>query len=157
MSGPHKNLMSEINLKLNELAEQKRPRIPKWVAHEICNEHKDGLSENEHKEFWEYNGYKSVRSYVTRVINDRAGDKVDRSKTQQLDLPGFDREHLQDYYVVTRNGAEIGVMVTELSDDELLEKASSYMAMSKACQAHANELMRFLKWRRYQSQKLGAA
>lgn len=145
----HETLITEINAKLDALSEQRMPWVARWVAHAICSEHGDGLADNEHRDFWQHCGYQDCRKSVTECINRRAGEKAQKGKSQQLALPGFDRDHLQDYYVVVRDGEEQGVCVLDLTDAEIMSKAEFYRAMGDACHAHARELDRFKNWRRH--------
>lgn len=151
MSSQHEKLISEINEHLDELTQRQRPWVAQFVTHAICDAHEDGLTNNEHRYFWDYSGHKFVRSTVTKVINDRAGDEADRARPQQITLPGFSREHLQDYYIVTRNGRDEGIIVTDLTTGELLAKAELYRSMSVACRGHADEIERFVTWRNNQA------
>ena len=61
-------------------------------------------------------------------------------------LPGF--AHLQAYYIVEREGDEVGVPVYDLTDLELEQKADLYSSMGTGCLAHADELRRFKRARR---------
>ncbi len=151
MGGSHKKLMSEIHAQIDKLAEQKRPWVAQFIAHAVCSSHEDGLADSEHRDFWNYSGHKFVRSMVTKVVNERAGDKADRSNPQQITLPGFNRNHLQDYYIVQRNGRDEGIVVTDLTDNEISAKASLYRAMGQSCYEHSDELMRFQGWRNSQA------
>lgn len=146
MKSYHKKLISDINKQLDDLAEKGSPWIASWVTNAICKGHKKGLNKGKHKDFWEYNGYQYTRSLVTQAINKRAGDNVDRTAPKQIDLPGFDREHLQDYYIVKRDGNEVGMPVTHMTPEEREEKAQMYISMGKACIKHGLELRRFNEW-----------
>ena len=140
-------LRTEINATLDQLAAEQQPWIAKWVAHHICKVHSDGIAENEHSDFWRHCTYVECRRQVTECINKRAGDKPSRD-SEQLKLNGWD--HLQAYYVVTRDGEDVGIPVSELTDEEIEAKATLYRKMADACQAHADELDRFRRLRRMQ-------
>ena len=149
MDSYHNKIISEINAELDQLAEQERPWAAQWVTEAICKAHKKGLTRdnNDDRWFWEYNARAYVRKLVTRVINERAGDKTDRNQPRQISLPGFNREHLQDYYTVVRDGREEGIAVTQLTADELLGKAAFLRSMGHNCIKHAREIQRYIEWR----------
>jgi hypothetical protein len=95
-------LKAEIGAKLDTLQAAGEPMVPRWVTHAICADHESALAEgSEHSDFWRHGGTMHTRRMVTECINKR-GDGTSKSTgdPQQLPLPGFDREHLQDYYVV---------------------------------------------------------
>lgn len=117
----------------------------RWIANEICSRHMAGLTDGEDADFWRFCGYMECREQVRRRISRIEGkDALERVAQQHL-LPGF--EHLQSYYVVKRDGEDIGVPVGDMTDDELAAKATTYRAMGKACFAHAREIDRFLEMR----------
>lgn len=149
MESHYEPTIAQINEHLDYLAEQGQPWIEKWIAHAVCEKHRKALPYSADADFWLWNGYQSVRELVRRVIGKRAGLKPtkDRDK-QQIDLPGFERVRLQDYYVVVRDGVEQGVPVVSLSDAEIDEKAGELRAMGAGLYAHADELERFKTWRR---------
>lgn len=138
-------LNAEINTLLDALADEGREWRATWIAHEICNQHAGALTDNEDANFWRHCGYSDCRREVTRCINRRAGDRADRDEGGQYTLPGY--KHLQSYYVVERDGEEVGVSVHELTDGEIVEKQRTYRAMGAACFAHADELDRFQRTR----------
>ena len=149
MRGDHARLVTEINAELDRLAAQEQPWRATWVVEAICKEHLDGLiSDNtDDRQFWNYCGRAWVRREVTSIIGRRAGDKTDRGTPRQIELPGFDRDHLQDYYMVTRNGEEVGIAVTRLTNRELEVKCRQLVAMADTCREHAAEIRRYLEWR----------
>lgn len=141
-------LHAEINTKLDELSAMHRPWRASWIAHEICNEHSGGLAGGSDADFWRHGGYMTCRDAVRRCINMRAGDIAKRGdKRQQFTLPGFERDHLQDYYIVNRDGEEVGVCILDMTDAEIDQKAAFIRAMAATCYAHADELERFKGWR----------
>ena len=149
MDSYHNKLIAEINAELDRLAEEEQPWVAKWVTEAICKAHIDGLvsDDTEDRRFWNYNARAYVRKQVTMVISKRAGDNADRSKPRQISLPGFGREHLQDYYTVVRDGREEGIAVTQLTDEELKAKAAFLCSMGENCIKHAEEIERYLRWR----------
>lgn len=141
----HDRLTKEIHAQLDALAAERRPWNASWIAHAICNGHdevisRDGPDGQEHADFWRHCGYQNTREEVRRCINQRAGERPDRDPSQPS-LPGFD--HLQAYYLVKRQGEEIGIPIFDLTDAEIEAKAELYRTMGKACFAHARELTRF--------------
>jgi hypothetical protein len=142
----HDKLIAEINAKLDELATEKTAWRAQWIAQAICSEHSTGLAGTPDADFWRHCGYVECRDEVRRCINRRAGDDKPASDDRQLHLPGYER--LQLYYVVTRDGDDVGVPVEELTDQELEAKAATYRSMGAACYRHADEIDRFKRLRR---------
>ena len=66
-------------------------------------------------------------------------------------LPGF--EYLQRYYVVQRQGEDVGVPVLECTDEELYAKAALYRSQSRKLVAHADEIERYIQWRASQHER----
>jgi hypothetical protein len=136
----HDRLRDEINEKLNRLTFKNEPWVAQWIANEICNAHGGGLVDNDHRDFWLHAGYTHCRREVTACINRRAGDRADRTD-EQIIMPGY--SHLHAYYVVTRDGVDVGIPVGSMTDGERAAKASLYRSMGAACYAHADELEKF--------------
>jgi hypothetical protein len=146
----HDRLKVEFTAKLDALQAAGQPMVPTWVTHAICKDHEPALvDDQDHADFWRHGGYMHTRRMVTEYINKRC-DVTSKSTgdPQQLPLPGFDRDHLQNYYVVERDGDEIAVCVLDMTDDELEAKARHHEAISRANAAHAQEIRRFIVWRR---------
>lgn len=141
----HDHLVADIHHALDALEAEQKPWQAAWVAHAICSKHRDGIVQGEHSEFWQYCGYEECRDLVRRCINKRAGDKPEH-EGPQLSLPGYQR--LQSYYIVRREGEDVGVSVYELTDEELDDKEATYRALGEGCFAHANEINRFKKGRK---------
>lgn len=137
-------LTIEINAAIDRKIAVGFPLLAQWIAHEVCEAHNDGLAPNDHSDFWRHSGYKATREEVRRCINRRIGDQPEQADKQMV-FEGF--EHLQRYYMVDRDGDQIGVPVQELSDEEIEAKASTYRSMGAACFAHADELDRYRHWR----------
>ena len=149
----HDKLIVEINKKLDGLEAEKEPWRATWVAHAVCEDHAAGLvrpeddaEAAEHADFWRHGGYQTCRGLVAKCIGRRAGGGLDEVKPKQESLPGFD--HLQTYYMVERDGDEIGVHRDEMTDAELDGKAKFLEDMGAACLSHAKELRRFKHLRR---------
>ena len=141
-------LMAEINGALDDFASRGAPLQARWVTHAICQRHESAVADSEDGEFWRWTGYTATRDAVARAIRARAGDRADRSPSpRQISLPGFERDHLQDYYIVERDGEAVGIPVVELTDEELDAKAEVHRKMGAACYAHADEIDRFKHWR----------
>lgn len=134
-------LNREINELLDTLAAEGKEWRAGWIAHEICSRHGAALADHEDADFWRHCGYSDCRREVTRCINRRAGDAPKSVDVEQMTLPGY--EHLQMYYVVTRDDEEVGVSIYDMTDAELEAKQAMYRAMGAACLAHAKELERF--------------
>jgi hypothetical protein len=146
----HDRLKAEINAKLDALQAAGQPMVPRWVTHAICKDHEAALvDDSEHADFWRHGGHMHTRRMVTEYINRRCdGTSKSTGRPQQLLLPGFDRDYLQDYYVVERGGEEVAVCVLDMTDDELESKARHHEAVSSTNAAHAREIRRFIEWRR---------
>jgi hypothetical protein len=146
----HDKLKVEISAKLDALQAAGQPMIPRWVTHAICTDHESALADdNDHSDFWRHGGYMHTRRMVTECINKRGnGTSKSTGDPQQLLLPDFDRDHLQDYYVVERNGEEVAVCVLDMTDKELEAKARHHETISSANAAHAQEIRSFIAWRR---------
>lgn len=139
-----------INQELDGLVASGAVWRAEFIAQAVLLKHADGLSEEaEHKEFWQHCGYTRVRDLVRRCINTRAGDDEQEADARQPRLPGYDHVHL--YYLVRRNGDDVGVSVHEMTDAEIDAKAHRYSEMAHANGAHANELLRFKRERRARS------
>lgn len=147
----YESLVREINTHLDDLASRQYPWVAPWIAKSICAEHADAFqspdTSDDDRAFWECTGYAYTRKLVTEQINKRAqGDQAEQVR-QQLALPGFERTHLQDYYVVEREGLEQGICVLNLTDDEIDAKVAIYRRQAETNLAHADELVRFKAWR----------
>lgn len=143
--GYHDKLRAEIKAVLDDLEKRGQPLIADWVTHEVCKAHLAGLAENEHAEFWRHGGFKTVRNETRLCINERVDGKPSRAQGEPW-LPGF--VHLQPYYMVERDGDEIGVRTPELTDEEIEAKAQFFDKLSVACAEHADELRRYKLYRR---------
>ena len=131
-------LINEINTVLDRLRDEKRIWNASLITQSICEEHSDELQGEAH--FSRYNIYNNVRKEVRETINKRAGDRP-TERNPQLTLPGF--EYVQEYYMVNRNGDDVGVSAYDLTDQEIEEKVALYRKMGDSCHAHADDLTRF--------------
>jgi hypothetical protein len=148
-------LNTEIDKELDRLAGLKQAWRAEFVAHAICGSHKDGLAEGEHRVFWLHCGYDKTRAAVTKRINRRAGLRTDDSEEAQPRLPGYD--HMHQYYIVRRNGDDLGIHVDDMTDDEIDQKIKSIRKMGQSCFDHAREFQRFKRERAAVSRSTGAA
>jgi hypothetical protein len=147
---PRRNkLKVEINTKLDALQAAGEQMIPRRVTHAICTVHESALAEDsEHSDFWRHGGYMHTRRMVTECINKRCdGTSKSTGDQQQLSLPCFDWNRLQDFYIVERDGEEVAVCILDMTDGELKAKARHHEAISSANAAHAREIRRFIAWR----------
>lgn len=159
-------LRQEINAKLDKLEAKDQKLTPSWVTHEICKAHEVALRDaaelrrllpkasnddlEDHIAFWEYCGYTNTRKLATECINARRDARPSGDATQGA-LPlydGFEREHLQDRYVVTRDGEDVGVPTRDLTDEEIDGKIALYESQGRAAFEHAAELHRYKEFRR---------
>lgn len=147
MDSKYDGVVREINGAIDRKVRAKQNLVAEWIAKEVCANHDAGLSENEDADFWRWASYRHIRDLVRREINKRE-ESVGNGDRPQLVLHGFEREHLQDYYAVEREGQEQHVLVTRLTDGEIDAKVEEKENMGAACYAHAEELRRFKRWRR---------
>lgn len=142
----YEELTNEIHGVLDELEQRRDPWVASWIAHHILESHDTGVYESREDEaFWHHTSYETVRKHVTQAINKRAGDR-DVPDDGQVMLPGWER--LQSYYVVERDGNQVGLPVWDLTDDELDSKASLFRSFANANMRHAEEIERFKAIRR---------
>ena len=136
-------LRAEIHQKIDESIKANTRIVASWITHEICEDHRCGLSEiGVDSDYWQWCGYRTTREYVRRCISKRIND-IPEDDDPQLKLDGFD--HVQTHYLVKRGGEDIGVPIEEMTIDEIASKASHYKAMGAACFDHADELLRYIE------------
>ena len=141
-------LVSEINERIDGLQSRGEVIAATWLAHGICVDHKNGLvPDSDDAEFFQWCAYTAVRDLVRREINRRGSDTEREYRPAQIMLPGFERQHIQDYYLVKRDTEEVMVPIVAMSDDEVRQKIGLYRSMADSNMAHAEELDRFLSWR----------
>lgn len=133
-------LNAEIYKQLDQLSEMGQAWRAEFIAHAIVSSHAEGLPDNEHTDFWRHCAYRSVREAVRRCINKRAGDERP-ADDRQYRIPGYD--HVHAYYVVRRDDTDVGVPVSDLTDDEIDQKSALYKKMGRECFDHADELQRY--------------
>lgn len=148
------SLNAEIDKELDRLTGLKQEWRATFITNAICGKHIEGLADGDHKDFWLHCGYDKTRSAVTKRINRRAGISKEDIEQRQPTLPGYN--HVHTYYVVNRNGDDIGIHVDDMTDEEIEQKIASIHKMGKSCFAHVSELKR-LKRERAANQKRRAA
>ncbi len=146
MNGQHSRINAEINEILDAKLHREEQWDARWVAHEILGRKEAALGECPDKEFWMHCGYEQLRDMIQTVIRNRAGDRTDIDKPKQLKL-GFERQHMQDYYLIRRDGVDMGVAVTQATDDELRGKVRTLRTIGKSVNDHADELEQFINLR----------
>lgn len=135
------DLQQEIGAKIEYLKDHNGPVLhPDWIAQAIFADH-DKI-EGKDADFYKACAWTTVRREVRQQINQTES----KPNTRQLTLEGF--EHLQHYYVVTRDKEQVAVRVDELTDTEIEAKAGEYDSMGRACLSHADELRRYKELRR---------
>lgn len=135
------DLQTEIGSKIEYLREHNGPVLhPDWISQAIFADHPNIKGQD--ADFYKCCAWTTVRREVRQQINQAESDP----KKRQLSLEGF--EHLQDYYVITRDKEQVAVRVDELTDTEIESKATEYDSMDRACLAHADELRRYKDLRR---------
>lgn len=141
-------LLAEIEAKIEPLQADGRPIEPRWIAHEICNDHRGAIQDGDDADFWLHCGYLEARraaGYYIRKRFEPDDDEQDRQPT----LPGF--EHVQTHYVVTREKQEVAVPVAEMTDAEIDARISRFRAAAVELFAHADELERYKLFRKMQA------
>jgi hypothetical protein len=133
-------LDTEIDKIIGAKMSARQPLLAKWIAHEICERHKSALRKGPKSDFWRHSGYRSCRAAVTKRIGLIAGISP-ATESPQAALPGFD--YLRTYYTVDRDGEDVGLPISMMSDPELDKLAHRLDAMSNTCKAHAREVRRF--------------
>lgn len=141
----HNKLINEITIILDRLANENREWSAKWIAHEIVENHKDGIVAGEDADYLKYCSYDTTRKQVTKCINRRAEIGMG-GEPSQYNLPGYD--YIQSHYVIIRNNIPLGVPVGLITDLELEEKENQIRTMSITGLKHADELKRYRLSRR---------
>ena len=139
-------LNAEIDKELDRLEGLKQDWRIGFVTQAVCTKHAEGLKDGDHKDFWLHCGYDKTRAAVTKRINKRAGDKPEEQAAAQPRLPGYD--HVHTYYVVRRNGDDVGVHIDLLTDEEIDLKTNRIREMGQTCFEHADELQRYKRERK---------
>ena len=143
-------LRDEIAAEIEFLRERRRPILPDWITQNVCSRHQAALESAESEEdaaFWRFTGYAFTRDLVRRVINETMGPNSGGDAKQRV-LPGF--EHLQEYYLVKREGDQVGVPIEEMTDAEIDAKMEEHDKMGSAHFAHRDELATYKEQRRVQ-------
>lgn len=137
------DLQREISAKIEWLRDNNGPTLhPDWVTQAILSDHSDITGKD--ADFHLCCSRISIRKEVREQINKL--DAPESKINKQLSLEGF--EHLQQYYVVKRDGEQVAVRVDHLTDAEIETKAREYEAMGRSLLSHADELIRYRALRR---------
>ena len=64
-------IVQEISVVLQHLAEKGDTWVADWIANHICKDHWSGLSRGRAGEFWRWAGYNQVRRMVAKETPDR--------------------------------------------------------------------------------------
>lgn len=137
------DLQREIGAKIEWLKDNNGPVLhPDWITQAILADHQE--IDGKDADFHLCCSRMSVRKEVREQLNKF---KPEASPSErQLVLDGF--EHLQQYYVVTRDKEQVAVRVDALTDSELDQKANELDGMGRACLNHADEIRRYKDLRR---------
>jgi hypothetical protein len=135
----------EIAALVDKWADASRELVPSFLTKALIDNHVGGLARaNEHTPFFEHYTYRGVRDHVGKYLLKKYG-MSDEDKKQKT-FPGF--EHLQTHYMVKRGEEIVPVEVDLISDDDLYANAKMLRRRGKACYAHADEIERFIEFRR---------
>jgi hypothetical protein len=135
-------LKQEIADKCEAMSRAGSPLHPAWITHAICNDHAEGLSaESEHADFWRHGGHRTVRSEVGQYLRKEFGPDAESKSRSQPAFPGFD--YIQSHYIVEREGDELAIPTTELTDEEIDATIARMRSTAATLYAHADELERF--------------
>ena len=131
-----KKLHDEIRVIICGLMEIEAKLNPDWITQSVMRDHL--LIDGQDIDFYSCCTRALVRGEVTKEIN----DQVDKSKpdTQML-FEGF--VHLQQYYVIKRQGNLVGIRIDQMTSDELQRKAAEHYAMGNAHISHGDEILRY--------------
>lgn len=145
-------IVAEIHKKLDDRDIAAVPWLERQITLELCSDHAEGLAEeSDHAWFHSFCDYDTCRDIVRRVMKSRAGDMAKAERSAPT-LPGFD--FMTPRYTVERvNDATgeieiVGLLVENMSDEELLTKADLYDSMAETLRLHAAEIRRYVKARR---------
>lgn len=142
-----------IAAKVAQWDAESRDLEPRWITHEICNEHAAALGDDDDAEFWRHFAYLGCRKLVGRYIAKHFGDGASKADSQPA-FPGF--THVQRRYVVVRDDEEVAVLLERLTDEEIYAKAWAMRSAGRSFIEHSDELLRFMSWRRVFAQNVAA-
>jgi hypothetical protein len=136
----------EIAAKIEWLKDNNGPFLhPDWITTAVMSDHPD--VDGKDADFHICCSRAQVRNEVCQQLN-KFKPAADPLAPMQLVIEGFER--LQHYYLVPRDGEQVGVRVDELSDDEIEAKAVEQETMGRACFQHADELRRYKDLRKHE-------
>lgn len=136
MSYTGNDLADEINAVLDHLAATEEDWNAKWIANQVVKNHQAELA----GQYAYHCAYEHTRRITTHCINTRAGDKPEDHRFQYI-MEGFTR--LRNYYMVDRDGEEIGVHVNHMTVTDFDDKIAFHRALARANDEHADELQRY--------------
>jgi hypothetical protein len=137
MSYKKDDLQKEIHSVNTEL-EKSRGFVPKqWLITAVMKQHPD-INGND-RDFALYGAYFCVTKGVEEYFRGVKASEVQGD--EQLVIEGF--HHLKSHYLVQRDGTVGTVPLTEMSKDELLQKAEQLKMHAKGTLEHARELERY--------------
>lgn len=137
------DLQREISAKIEWLRDNNGPTLhPDWITQAVMSDHPDIAGQD--ADFYTCCSRVSIRKEVREQINKLAAP--DSKDSPQLSLEGF--EHLQQWYIVTRDKTQVAVRIEHLTDDEIEAKANEYENMGRSLLQHADELRRYKELRR---------
>ena len=139
-----RDLQNEICAKIKWLQENNGAVLhPDWITQAVMKDHAE--IEGADADFHLCISRLYVRKEVTQQLNKTdAIPKLD--EPQQLTLEGY--EYVQKYYVIKRGDDLVSVRVDALTYEEGKKKAMSYIRLGAQCNAHGEELLRYIEGRR---------
>lgn len=138
-----KQLIYEIDKILERLGSQ--DWNIKAIRAEICLNHESEL--NGEAFFSRYNINTNVYEEVRRRCNKKL--RHEEFDSSQLNLFGQDWEQLQRRYLIERDGEHVAVLIENMTDEELEEKAKMHDRQADEMRKHAQELREYKLMRKY--------
>jgi hypothetical protein len=141
-----KTIRADIERLVAHKIDNGEPVAMAWLTQEILNDHADIAGSD--VDFYVVCARYYVSDQVKRQIK-----KFEPSDTgqpdEQLVMEGFD--HLQKAYPVERNAERVIMPITQMTIDELEERAAEYDVMAQGCIAHAEDIRRYIEQRQDES------
>ena len=146
------DLDREIDSKAQEMLDNNGKHIHKgWLVNAVMRDH-DSITGDD-ADFAVCLAHAHVTKRVEHYFRRIKEAEQEGGTDDQLILPGY--EKLQRRYIVTRDEAQVGIDVWDLTDDELDAKAHEHRAMGRGHFQHADELDRFRAERAASSRTAG--
>lgn len=151
MEAQEKYQMSDVRDEIKTLVHGKIKRKETLDADLMTDEvlSRHPIAEWDDSSFYLCCSQRAVREEVRREIA-KLVPSDDEEVNRQMILPGFER--LQTYYMIHRNGAQLGLPIELITDDELLAKAEEHGAHALGHKMHADEIRRYVRERNQLSQ-----